>query len=89
VRVPLEALPDYDRGDWAQNLALLERLLLANGYEPVYVDLTRADLGLPVVRAIVPGMELLGDFDRFSRVHPRLYGHYRRYVQSRLAGGEK
>lgn len=80
VRVPLEALPDYDRGDAAENLALVERLLLANGFEPVYVDLTRADLDLPVVRAIVPGMELLGDFDRFARVHPRLFGHYRKYA---------
>ncbi|MFZ1983330.1 MAG: YcaO-like family protein [Desulfatitalea sp.] len=82
VRVPLEALPDYDRGDAEENLALLEQLLLANGFEPVYVDLTRADLDLPVVRAFVPGMELLGDFDRFSRVHPRLYGHYLKYARS-------
>jgi ribosomal protein S12 methylthiotransferase accessory factor len=82
VRVPLEALPDYDRGDAEANLALLEQLLLANGFEPVYVDLTRDDLDLPVVRAFVPGMELLGDFDRFSRVHPRLYGHYLKYSRS-------
>jgi ribosomal protein S12 methylthiotransferase accessory factor YcaO len=81
VRVPLEALPDFDRGDAEENLALLERLLLANGFEPVYVDLTRGDLDLPVVRAFVPGMELLGDFDRFSRVHPRLYGHYLKYAR--------
>jgi ribosomal protein S12 methylthiotransferase accessory factor len=33
-----------------------------------------------VVRAIVPGMEQLGDFDRFSRVHPRLYGHYLKFA---------
>ncbi len=80
VRVPLEALPDYDQGDAQANLQLLERLLLGNGFNPIYVDLTRADLDLPVVRAIVPGMELLGDFDRFSRVHPRLYGHYLKYA---------
>jgi ribosomal protein S12 methylthiotransferase accessory factor YcaO len=80
VRVPLEALPDYDRGDSGENLRLLEHLLLANGFEPIYVDLTRADLDLPVVRALVPGMELLGDLDRFARVHPRLYGHYLKYA---------
>ncbi len=80
VRVPLEALPDYDRGDARENLRLLEHLLLANGFEPIYVDLTRADLDLPVVRALVPGMELLGDLDRFARVHPRLYGHYLKYA---------
>lgn len=82
VRVPLEALPDYDRGDPDENLRLLESLLLANGHSPIYIDLTRRDLDLPVVRAIVPGMELLGDFDRFSRVHPRLYGHYLKYAPS-------
>jgi ribosomal protein S12 methylthiotransferase accessory factor len=81
VRVPLEALPNYDRGDPEENLALLEQLLLTSGFEPIYVDLTRADLGLPVMRAIVPGMEMLGDFDRFSRVHPRLYGHYLKYAR--------
>ena len=89
VRVPLEALPDYDRGDAEQNLMLLERLLQVNGFEPIYVDLTRSDLGLPVVRAIIPGMEITGDFDRFSRVHPRLYGHYLRYAQPRRAGRGK
>lgn len=81
VRVPLEALPNYDCGDADRNLMLLEKLLLANGFEPVYVDLTRADLGFPVVRAIVPGMEPLGEFDRFSRVHPRLYGNYLKYAE--------
>ncbi|MBI5062756.1 MAG: YcaO-like family protein, partial [Desulfatitalea sp.] len=82
VRVPLEALPDYDRGNAQDNLRLLEQLLLTNGFEPIYVDLTRADLDLPVVRALVPGMELLGDFDRFARVHPRLYGHYLKHAPS-------
>jgi hypothetical protein len=33
-------------------------------------------VGLPVVRAIVPGMEILADFDRHSRVHPALYANY-------------
>lgn len=83
VRVPLEALPDYDRGDPEENLRLLEQLLLTNGFAPIYVDLTRADVDLPVVRAIVPGLEMLGDFDRYSRVHPRLYGHYLKYARPR------
>lgn len=82
IRVPLEALPDYDRGHAEQNLALLEQLLLANGFEPIYIDLTRADLDLPVVRAIVPGLEPLGEFDRFSRVHPRLYGNYLKFADN-------
>ncbi len=78
VRVPLENLPDYSLGNSAADLLLVEQLLSAWGYHPVYVDLTRADVGLPVVRAIVPGMEITADFDRFSRVHPRLFANYRR-----------
>jgi ribosomal protein S12 methylthiotransferase accessory factor YcaO len=50
--------------------------LRANGFRVIYADLTRQDVGLPVVRAIVPGMEILADFDRHSRVHPRLYANY-------------
>lgn len=80
VRVPLEDLPDYDRGSHEENLELLEQLLLCNGLAPIYVNLTREDLQLPVVRAFVPGMEMLGDFDTFSRVHPRLYGYYMKYA---------
>jgi YcaO-like protein with predicted kinase domain len=78
VRVPLENLPDYSLGNSAADLLLLETLLAAWGYTPVYVDLTRKDIGLPVVRAIVPGMEITADFDRFSRVHPRLFANYLR-----------
>jgi ribosomal protein S12 methylthiotransferase accessory factor YcaO len=78
LRVPLEKLPDYSTGAAAGDLRLIETLLAANGFRPVYVDLTRNDLGIPVVRAIVPGMELLGDLDRFARVNPRLYAHYLR-----------
>ncbi len=75
VRVRLEDLPDYGAGP-ENDLALIESVLVSNGHEPIYIDLTRADIDLPVVRAIVPGMEFLGDFDRFSRVHPRLYANY-------------
>lgn len=76
LRVPLEKLPDYSSGNAARDLNLIETLLDFNGFRPIYVDLTRRDLGIPVVRAIVPGMELLGDFDRFSRVNHRLYANY-------------
>jgi ribosomal protein S12 methylthiotransferase accessory factor YcaO len=76
LRVPLEKLPDYSSGNAARDLNLIETLLDSNGFRPIYVDLTRKDLGIPVVRAIVPGMELLGDFDRFARVNPRLYANY-------------
>ena len=76
VRVPVEALPDYACGDPDEDLRTMETLLVANGFRLIYADLTRADIGLPVVRAIVPGMEILADFDRHSRVHPRLYANY-------------
>ncbi len=76
LRVPFEKLPDFTTGSPETDLALLEQLLAANGYRPVYVDLTRRDLALPVVRAMIPGMEITPDFDRFSRVHPRLFANY-------------
>ena len=43
---------------------------------PVYVELTREDLELPVVRAIVPGLELTADFDAHSRPSVRLFRRY-------------
>ncbi|MFW5854505.1 MAG: YcaO-like family protein, partial [Thermodesulfobacteriota bacterium] len=76
LRVPFEKLPDFTTGSPETDLALLEQLLVANGYRPLYVDLTRRDLSLPVVRALIPGMEITADFDRFSRVHPRLFANY-------------
>ena len=72
----LEALPDYATGHAEGDLALLESLLAANGFEPVYIDLTRQDIGFPVVKALVPGLELSADFDEFSRVSRRLYRNY-------------
>jgi ribosomal protein S12 methylthiotransferase accessory factor YcaO len=74
----LEALPDHATGHAAGDLDLLEALLAANGFEPVYIDLTRRDIGFPVVKALVPGLELIADFDDFSRVSPRLYRNYLR-----------
>jgi len=79
----LEELPSYSAGCPDADLKLLESVLPANGFSPVYVNLTRADLRLPVIRAIVPGMELLGDFDQFSRVNPRLFANYLRLVTER------
>jgi ribosomal protein S12 methylthiotransferase accessory factor YcaO len=42
------------------------------------VDITRADIGIPVVKAIVPGLEIMADFDAFSRVSPKLFTRYQR-----------
>lgn len=74
--VLFEDLPNYDTNHSRANLNILERLLGDRGYEPVYVDLTRRDLGIPVVRAVVPGLEVVADFDRFSRVPSRLFANY-------------
>ncbi|MFA6170775.1 MAG: YcaO-like family protein [Candidatus Margulisiibacteriota bacterium] len=53
-----ETLPSFSTMNVEEDLALAERLMIANGLSVVYVDLTRADLGIPVVRAIVPGLDL-------------------------------
>lgn len=76
--IRIEDLPDYSTGDPAVDLTILEGVLTGNGYHPIYVDLTRKDLDVPVLRALVPGLELLSDFDRFSRVSPRLFLNYLR-----------
>ena len=57
---------------------MLEELLIRNGRTPVYVNLTRTGLDFPVIRALVPGMELASDSDAFSRVPWRLYLNYLR-----------
>ena len=69
----LEDLPDHSTGSAAGDLALLEAILADQGLEPVYVNLTKRELRLPVYRAIVPGLEIVSDFDRFTRISPRLW----------------
>jgi len=81
VRV-LEDLPDHSTGSAEGDLMVLEQVLVENGFPPTYVDLTRSDLGIPVVRALVPGLEWVADFDRFSRLSPRLYANYLRQFKA-------
>ena len=69
-------LPDYSSGNEAHDLDILERLLVTNGYRPVYVNLTREDLDIPVVKALVPGLEIFAEFDQFSTLSVRQFGHY-------------
>jgi ribosomal protein S12 methylthiotransferase accessory factor len=73
--IKYEELPDYSGGDVGEDLKLLERLLIKNGYYPIYVDLTRTDLDIPVVRALVPGLEMISDFDRLSSLSLRQFAH--------------
>ena len=71
----LDTLPNYDQGSAAANSMLLEQTLLANGHEPLYVDLTRADLQFPVLRALAPGLAAAPAGD-FGRVNRRLFANY-------------
>lgn len=70
----LEDLPNYDLGDAAQNLALLERTLASCGYAPIYVRLTRPDLVFSVYRAFIPGLET--DCELESGPSLRLFTNY-------------
>lgn len=74
-KVRYEDLPDYSSGDASEDLRLLERLLSKNGYSPIYVDLTRSDLDIPVAKCLVPGLEMISDFDRFSFLSLRQFAH--------------
>jgi ribosomal protein S12 methylthiotransferase accessory factor YcaO len=74
--IRMEDLPCWSTGDTTRDLHNLEALLLANGYKPVYVDLTRRDTRIPVCRAIVPGLEMMTFFDRFTPLGLRQFAHY-------------
>lgn len=69
----LEDLPDYSLPCHAANLQLLETMLAKHGKTPLYVELTREDMGIPVVRAIIPGLELTAEWDTYSRPSARLF----------------
>ena len=74
----LEELPDYRMESPTRQVQLLEAVLAAHGRRPLYVELTREDLEFPVVRALVPGLELNPEPDAFSRIRPRVYAGYTR-----------
>lgn len=80
--VRLEDLPDFTSGGAEADLNCIEGLLHARGYDVLYVDCTREDLGIPVFRTLVPGLEIAADFDRYSRVNPRLYQSYLKMLYS-------
>ena len=74
--LPFESLPDFSTRMPDLDLTLVEETLLVNGYSPIYVDITRKDLMIPVVKALVPKFELMSDFDQYSRISPRLFSNY-------------
>ena len=69
-------LPNYASGDPAQDLTFLEKLLLKNGYHPIYIDLTREDLDIPVFKTLIPGLEMMTVLDLFSPLSIRQFAHY-------------
>ncbi|MCM0756343.1 YcaO-like family protein [Desulfovibrio aminophilus] len=79
----LEDLPEIGTGSPEGDLLVLEETLIANGYPVIHADLTRKDLGIPVARAIVPGLEIVADFDQFSRLSPRLFANYLRMFEGK------
>jgi ribosomal protein S12 methylthiotransferase accessory factor len=55
---PFAAVPDFESDDFAADLHhLLHGLRAAGVTQVAAVDLTRPDMGLPVVRVVVPGLE--------------------------------
>ena len=69
----LEDLPDWSLPTPAASLDLLEAVMAAHGREVFFVELTRADLDIPVARVLVPGLEPHADFDVLTRPAPRLF----------------
>ncbi len=78
--IKYEELPVYSSGDVSQDLDMLEKFLLLNGFKPIYVNLTRKDLNIPVVRALIPGLELMAILDRFSNFSKRQFRNYLKIV---------
>ena len=55
--VPFDTIPSFRTDDLREDLSHVLKALAASGHDTALVfDLTRADLGVPVVRARVPGM---------------------------------
>jgi len=69
--VRMSEFPEYDTKDILEDIEVVFDHLLERGFEKVIaVELTRPELGVPVVRMIIPGMEIYAmDMDRMG---PRL-----------------
>lgn len=69
----IENLPNYSFGDPEMDLRLVEKMLEAQNLKPVYVNISRADLQFPVVRAFIPKMETCCEYDEFLAPGPRFH----------------
>ena len=57
--VPFSALPSADNDDFLKDIGAIVSALGRSGMERVLVaDLTREEIGVPVVRVLVPGLEV-------------------------------
>lgn len=83
--IKYEQLPNYSSGDVSQDLRTLERLLIMNGYFPIYADLMRRDLDIPVVRIIIPGLEMMPVSDTFSNFNKRQFKNYLKIIKAEKA----
>ena len=54
--VPMDEIPDLTGADTGEDLATCRRLLAAAGLEAFVLETTRAEIGVPAVRVVVPGM---------------------------------
>ena len=58
-QVDYPAIPSYDSDDFAKDIQFMTEALANKGLDRVIVvDLTREEIGVPVVRVIVPGLEV-------------------------------
>lgn len=77
-----EELPNYSSGNVTQDLGILEKLLIMNGFHPIYADLTRKDLDIAVVKVIIPGLEMMHVLDRFSNFNERQFRSYLEIIKA-------
>ncbi|MEW6571326.1 MAG: YcaO-like family protein [Nitrospirota bacterium] len=80
--IKYEELPNYSTGNVNNDLLILEKFLIMNGLNPIYVNLTKKDLDIPAVRAIIPGMEMLPDLDKYSNFSERQFRDYLRIMNA-------
>ncbi len=78
-----EGLPDYSSGNISKDLHTLEKLLTVNDFRVIYIDLTRKDLDIPVIRVIIPGLEILPELDLLSNFNKELFTNYLQIVKAR------
>jgi ribosomal protein S12 methylthiotransferase accessory factor YcaO len=73
----IEDIPDYSTGSIKGDLKLLKTFLIENNLKPIFSEITRPDLDIPVFRTIIPGLEINGDFDEYYRISKRQYKNFK------------